>query len=125
MDAQHARWIALIEQFRDTASSHLLDRSGFDAAQHALEQLIAYTHTHFASEEQLLERHHYPQLRDHRQMHLELEQQVRALLDEIAQHKTSSTPLKLNLLVTIWLMEHILQEDRNYAHFILAKARGA
>lgn len=121
MDTQHARWIFLIEKFRSAASGHLLDQCGFAAAHEALDQLLAYTRTHFASEMQFMERHGFPGLREHQEKHKVLEQQVIKLLDEIASHKTSSTPLKLNLLVTIWLMEHILQEDIKYARFILSK----
>lgn len=43
------------------------------------------------------------------------------MLEEIVRHETSSAPLKLDLLVTRWLMEHILQEDIKYARFVLAK----
>ena len=97
MDAQHARWIFLIEKFRAAASGHLLDQTGFEAAHKALDELLAYTRSHFASEMQLLERHRYPGLKEHQETHKVLEQQVIKLLDEIASHKTSSTPLKLNL----------------------------
>ena len=34
---------------------------------------------------------------------------LRALLEDLRSHKGSRAPLKLNLLVTIWLLEHILQ----------------
>ncbi|MDD5249001.1 MAG: bacteriohemerythrin [Rhodocyclaceae bacterium] len=122
MDAQHARWIQLIEQFRSASSGHLLDQASTDAAQRALEQLLDYTQTHFASEEQFIAAHHYPDVEAHKALHRRLVADVTRLLDEIRLHKSHTTPLKLNLFVTIWLMEHIMTEDDKYARFIRGKA---
>lgn len=118
MDAQHARWIELIEQFRAAAAGHLLEPVGLGAAQRALEQLIDYTKTHFASEEVFIAARGYPEVEAHRAQHRELVAEVERLRDEIRQHKTHSTPLKLNLFVTIWLMEHIMSDDAKYAQYI-------
>ncbi len=121
MDAQHARWIQLIEEFRSVGSDHLLEEAGFNSAAHALEELLKYTKTHFASEEQYLASHHYPDLDAHKLRHRELEAVVAKLLDETHAHKVKGAPLKLNLFVTIWLLEHIMGEDNQYARFILGK----
>lgn len=121
MDAQHARWIELIEAFRAAAAGQLLERAGFDAACHALEQLLAYTRQHFASEEKFIAERGYPGFEPHCRRHRELEADVARLLDEIREHKTRTTPLKLNLLITIWLMEHIMSEDKEYALFLREK----
>lgn len=121
MDIQHARWIELIENFRATASEQLREQIGIDAAKLALEQLLNYTRSHFTSEERLMAEHEFPGLNEHKRRHQELEEEVIKLLDEIRKHKTTVTPLKLNLFLTIWLMEHIKQEDEKYARFILDK----
>jgi hemerythrin len=121
MDAQHARWIQLIEKFRSVGSGHLLEQPGIDAAAHALDELLNYTKSHFASEEQFITAHHYPDVEAHKKRHRELETVVAKLLDEIRAHASSSTPLKLNLFVTVWLLEHIMGEDDKYARFILGK----
>ncbi len=120
MDHEHAHWIALIEKFRATASGHLSDRIGIDAARQALQHLADYTKTHFASEERLLKACKYPALAEHQQKHRELTAAVARLAEEISQRKTDTTPLKLNLLVTVWLLEHIMAEDRKYARHIIA-----
>ena len=121
MDAQHARWIELIEEFRSVGSEHLLEPAGFDAAARALEKLLNYTRNHFASEERFLSTHNYPDLGAHKLRHGELVVVVEKLLNELRAHKTNTTPLKLNLMITIWLMEHIMGEDDRYARFILKK----
>lgn len=125
MDAQHARWIHLVEEFRSVGSGHLMEEAGINSAAHALEELLKYSKSHFASEEQFLVAHDYPDLDAHKKRHRELEVIVAKLLDEIRAKKSSTTPLKLNLFVTVWLFEHIMQEDDKYARFILGKGGSA
>ena len=122
MDVQHARWIKLIEEFRSVGSEQMLEQPGIDAAVHALDELLKYTRIHFASEEQFIAARHYPDLDAHKARHRELEAVLVKLLDETRTHKTSSTPLKLNLFATIWLLEHIVGDDDKYARFILGKS---
>lgn len=122
MDHQHAKWIHLIEEFRLVGSDHLMEETGINSAAHALEELLKYSKSHFASEEQFLFAHGYPDLDAHKKQHRELEAVVAKLLDEIRSCKSNRTPLKLNLFVTVWLFEHIMQEDNQYARFILGKS---
>ena len=118
MDREHARWIVLIEKFRVAAAGHLLDSVGVDAARRTLSALCDYTQQHFASEERLLAACAYPDLAAHKLKHLELVEAVAKLSREVAEHQGSSTPLKLNLFVTVWLLEHIMTEDWKYARFV-------
>lgn len=121
MDAQHARWIALIEKFKAIGPERLLDPAGIQAARHTLEQLLDYTRKHFASEEQLFALHGFPGQEAHKRSHREIEAKVQELLDEARQLGSHRTPLKLNLLSTIWLFEHITRDDEEYARFIRTK----
>lgn len=121
MDAQHARLIQIMEEFRAIGTDNLLESAGIDAAEKALEQLLKYTTSHFASEEAFMARHHYPDIETHKKLHRELTAVVARLLDEARAHKTSGAALKLNLFATVWLVEHIMQEDNKYARFVLGK----
>lgn len=122
MDRQDAHWLRLIEEFRSTACGNLVDRAGIAAAARTLEQLQEYTVSQFASEEALLAEHHYPHLQAHKKQHQELTACVAKLQEELRTRGTGSTPLKLSFFVTVWLLEHITQEDDKYACFILGKA---
>lgn len=124
MDREHAHWIMLIEQFRSAAAGHLTDARGLDAARLALQKLSEYTQKHFASEERLLAKCAYPELGAHQIKHRELSAAVAKLSTEISEHSSSTTPLKLNLFVTVWLLEHIMSEDWKYARFILEQRGG-
>lgn len=126
MDAQHAYWIHLIEEFRHAASGHLMDRQGMAAAKQALVELLEYTREHFRSEEHFMKSHGYPHVDAHGVKHRELEAEVAKLLEEIVAHTTRTTPLKLNLFVTVWLMEHIMEHDLAFArHLRSQKAKVA
>ena len=125
MDAQHARWIELIEGFRASAEGHLCDAEGIAAARQALLGLIEYTHHHFASEEALLHAKGYPGLDAHRRLHNKLSSDVVALLHELDAERKHVAPLKLNLLATVWLFEHIMHDDGDYAEFLLGTGKYA
>lgn len=122
MDAQHAHWIQIIDEFKAVAGGELDEQAKIDAAARALEQLQSYTVSHFASEEQLLATHGYPGLDAHKKQHGELAALVGKLLGQARTPSNHNTPLKLNLLATIWLLEHITNEDLKCAQFILGKA---
>jgi hemerythrin len=121
MDAQHARLIQIMEEFRAIGADSLLEPAGIDAAEQALEQLLKYTTSHFAGEEAFMAKHHYPDIEAHKKQHQELTTVVARLLDEARVRKTSGAALKLNLFATVWLVEHIMQEDNKYARFVLGK----
>ncbi len=114
----------MINQFREAANGHLSDAVGLEAARQTLDDLLKYTEVHFASEERLLASCQFPELAAHKQKHQELTAAVQKLCAELAAHSAGSTPLKLNLFVTVWLLEHIMSEDWKYSRFIIAQ-RGA
>ncbi|TCJ12849.1 hypothetical protein EZJ19_11460 [Parasulfuritortus cantonensis] len=118
IDKQHARWLKIIEGFRAVGVGHLTDAAGFAAAEQALAELLEYTRMHFASEEAIMARHGYPGLAEHHVRHGELMAAVEKMLAEIRAHKSKLTPLKLNLLATIWLFEHIAKEDQEFGSYV-------
>ncbi len=121
IDAQHAHWIAIIERFRRAAAGHQLDPQGIEAAITALNELVAYTRQHFACEEKLLQAHAYPRLAEHCRAHREIEQQLDSMRSDLLNQRTRRLSLKLNLFATIWLFEHLLGADADYAEFLRAK----
>lgn len=121
MDREHAHCIDLIEAFRVAAAGHLSDSEDLDAARRTLEELLDYTQTHFANEEYLLASYQYPALAEHKARHRELTAAMLKLIKELAGHSNGTAPLKLNLFVTVWLLEHIMTDDWKYSDFIIAE----
>ncbi len=126
MDAQHARLFELIDRFRAKAADGLADDPAIAAAEDALAEMLDYVKQHFSSEEAFMERHGFPGLAAHKRKHRELEDQVNGLHKDIQDYRAGakasrSAPLKLNLFVNVWLLEHILGEDGKYASYVLAR----
>ena len=99
-------------------AGHLVDDASWSAAEAALAALAEYTVRHFASEERLLARHHYPGQAAHAAGHRKIEQQLQALRAEMQHHRENRVPLKLNLVATLWLFEHIIDDDAEFAHYM-------
>lgn len=118
IDRQHAEWLAIVEEFRAVGAPQLLNSAGFEAAEHALEKLLGYSERHFATEERLMAEYGYPGTEGHAQSHREFSSNLFKMQAEIKQHKHSMAPLKLNLLATIWLFEHITRDDMKFGQFV-------
>ncbi|MCF8198494.1 MAG: hypothetical protein K9J42_06990 [Sulfuritalea sp.] len=122
MDAKHAKWIQIIEEIKVVGSEHLLGHSGIDAAERALKILPEYARIHFAGETECIAKQDYPALEADRKQHHELVTEISTLLSQIRTHASLSAPLKLSLLLTVRLLENIMQDDGKYAQFILGKS---
>src|SRR5512132_1295226 len=76
-----------------------------------LENLISYTRSHFATEEELMRRHRYPAYAAHKSEHDALTQKVLALQSEFEFGRAALT-LELMDFLKQWLARHILGTDR-------------
>lgn len=83
-----------------------------------LQDLLAYTRSHFSAEEAMLARAKYPDLVAHRLKH-------RKLTDEVAgyaeRYKRGEAALSVHLIhfLNDWLVQHILREDRAYSAWLV------
>lgn len=112
MDAEHAQLIQIVNDLKAGFQSDKV--AGQDEIPHIVERLIQYTKTHFNHEEQLMTENHYPGLEAHRRKHVELKQQIEKFASELS-GKYETMALKINLFMTIWLFEHIIKEDADFA----------
>ncbi|MBF0626249.1 MAG: hemerythrin family protein [Magnetococcales bacterium] len=91
-----------------------------------LERLHEYAASHFQREEALLERHGYPELPQHRQIHADLIRQLQKIQTDLqnAIKITMTVPLVMEThkLLRNWLFGHIAQEDHKYAAFLKGRA---
>lgn len=112
MDSQHARLIDLINRLYEAMRSGRAS----DASGHILTELMDYAHTHFSSEEVLLEEMGYPNLADHKEVHVKLLQEAADYQRQYQNGKINAFSL-LNFLKK-WLMTHIADHDVAYGEFI-------
>lgn len=80
---------------------------------YVIDHIRKYVNEHFIFEEQVMEQSGYPGLQEHRESH-------RKIVEEINHTLTSSKSLaslkeQLEYLMAVWVREHILAEDRQFA----------
>jgi hemerythrin len=82
-----------------------------------LQDLLAYTRSHFAAEEAMLAKAMYPGLGEHQSKHKMLTAQVAEYVDR---YKRGEVALSVHLLNFLrdWLTSHILREDRAYSAWL-------
>ncbi len=80
-----------------------------------VEELLAYARTHFADEEQLMSRAEYPDLEEHKKLHIAFENKMCELEERIRNGEVRAVAAELPLIVNDWLLDHITTVDQRYA----------
>jgi hemerythrin len=112
LDAQHKQLFAILQRADDCLED---DSANGRALFHSvLNDVCAYTKTHFRSEEDLLGQCGYPLLAEHKAEHFAFLEQITELTFVASQGVTLKAELHRSLLR--WLGQHILEADRQYIH---------
>jgi hemerythrin-like metal-binding protein len=109
IDSQHKKLVDTLNQLHQG----MLNRRSREETGALLKQLATYTVDHFATEERYFVRAQYPKTNEHKALHVELTDQVKAY---IARFEKGEISLDIHLLDFLrkWLMNHILKEDMEY-----------
>ena len=113
MDDQHA---VLMDTLNDIRLA-LVRGQGREQVSEALNRLIEFTRMHFASEEQLLEKHGFPGAAEHRDAH----QRLLGQIEEAAlrtQHNDESHMKTILLFLREWYTAHIEGLDSQYGTWL-------
>ncbi len=115
IDEQHKILVNLINRLFDETVLNEADPSVIDQILH---ELIEYTVVHFAIEESLFRMFDYPEIDTHIGHHHDLKTQVFDLQKKI---KLDPSIVNTELLIFLkkWLENHIQQEDKLYASFLI------
>lgn len=112
IDSQHQKLIALLNALHDAM------RAGKGAAMigGVLDELVAYTRTHFTNEEFLMKAHGYPELEAHAAEHRKLVAEVQKLQADLK----GGSLLSMTVMDFLqgWLSHHILQQDKKYVPYL-------
>ncbi len=116
IDNQHQKLVSLINALYDGMNQG----KGRDAIGKTLDELVSYTRTHFAYEEQLFKIHGYPTLAEHKAEHDALTEKV---IDFQKQYREGKANLALPLMTFLkdWLTNHIRGTDQKYTAFLNSK----
>ena len=113
MDAQHRQLFAAINELYDSMASAMPDR------QHSLQCfkfLKEYTLTHFAEEEALMRKVHFPGYENHVRLHNDLLSRFNAISLDIGKDQIKNEDI--HAFMTEWLLQHIGSEDTKIAAHI-------
>lgn len=112
IDHQHRTLVDLLNSLHDDMQTRG-DEIELDPV---FEELIEYIKQHFNYEESLMERHDFPGLEEHRQLHAEFRQKVARYYNKYL----AGDPLPKDLLPFLmdWVRDHILGKDHEYSTFL-------
>jgi hemerythrin len=119
IDGQHRRFFDATHRLYE----RVLDCAGEHAVDEALSFLKRYSAEHFAAEEAFMNRHGYPRLAEHKELHAQYLERLEGLADEydIYRAPTKDMAERILELTQDWLLSHIVDEDTQYARYIDAR----
>ncbi|MBF0447764.1 MAG: hemerythrin family protein [Magnetococcales bacterium] len=123
LDDDHKGLVAIINKI---IALHV-GKAGTLELRSAINKLMKYTGSHLKREEHFLEMNGYPNLNQHKEVHLRLMYDVLSAKTKLLQnHYDGTTAVELKtFLVEKWLVEHIQKEDQEYAKFFREKIKTA
>jgi len=116
IDRQHQTLVQLINNLNEAMGQ----RAGKAAVGKTIEGLLAYTRTHFATEERLFDRHGYPGAAAHKIEHSVFADKATEFKQGFDSGQLSLSVQVMNFLST-WLKQHILSTDKKYSSFFREK----
>lgn len=114
-DREHKKLIDLLNSLYDAMKAG----KGKDVSGTILQELIAYTVTHFANEEKAFAEAGYEEAQRHHDIHEKMKAKVMSFKSDLESGKVSVIDL-LNFL-TDWLKKHIMETDKKYGPHLTAK----
>jgi hemerythrin len=115
-DDQHKKLVDLVNQLHDAMKAG----EGNTMLGVVLQSLIAYTGTHFADEERMMQANGYPDYAKHKASHESLVKQVLDLQKKF-QGGTEILTLPVMTFLKNWLVNHIQGEDKKYGQYFNTK----
>jgi len=113
IDMQHRQLVGMINELSDA----MLEKRGYRAVPHILEELAEYVQQHFADEEKVMEECNYLELDQHIQEHRGFAEKVIEFKEMYNQDKQVDTR-KLLYFLCDWLKNHITVNDKAIAKHI-------
>jgi len=109
IDHQHQGWVDLVNEL-DVA---ILEGRGQEQVSQTLNELIDYTHAHFRTEETLMAKHGYEDLKLHRREHRVFTDQIEIYRDRVDLGQMTLS-IEVMQYMRGWLVTHITGSDRGY-----------
>ncbi len=117
IDFQHRCFANLINRLSD----ELLDTDSPDHMASLIDELNAYAHFHFKSEENMMRQAGYPDVDEHMSLHHELINQLGAKEGMLHIEKTRLKSEEIIEFLIDWFLNHTIHEDRLFADYLHKK----
>lgn len=115
VDKQHMGIFEIVHRFHEEC----LTSEGEKTVADTLAFLKTYTEDHFRAEEALMEQKNYPRLEEHKGLHHTFLDRFGELVEELNRVGPSQELADDTAdMVQDWLVDHIAQEDRQYAPYV-------
>ena len=112
-DSDHQRLIGILNNLWEASE----DRRGHEVIEAILADLIDYTRTHFAREEDMFARWDYPGIDLHKQAHARLLSTAADLHAKFRAEQSETVADEVFEFLRDWLVKHILGDDALYANY--------
>ncbi len=116
-DREHRVMVDMINDLFDAVQAG----RGRESLGLTLNHLLDYTKTHMIKEEQILEKHGYPDLAAHRLEHKAVGREIMEIRQRYEAGATGPMCMEVLTLMRKWLIEHIQGTDKQYQSFLNAK----
>ncbi len=113
LDDDHKRLLHLINNLHTAA--HYRTDANFE--RQALNEVVDYTKTHFAREEELMQKYQYPDYAAHKRQHEDMIEKVNDLVQRYEMNRDAVIEELLKYLRE-WLINHIQGTDQKYSQHL-------
>jgi hemerythrin len=113
IDEQHKGLVGMISELQVAMSNG----AAKDVLGKVLDNLIDYTIVHFNTEEELLRTNNYPEFDKHKLEHERLTGRVQEFKSKFSNGGIATT-FELMEFLSDWLIQHIVESDKQYSKFI-------
>lgn len=114
IDDQHKELVRMLNDLSDA----MMGGRGNDELGKVLDSLIAYTVSHFAHEEQQMDRFQYPEAAQHKKQHADLKTQAIEIQQKFKSGATATISFEVLGFLKNWLINHIQGSDKKLGLFL-------
>lgn len=117
IDEQHKKLVSMIKTLYDA----LIEGRASEVLNEILNGLFDYADYHFSYEEKLFDKYDYPDARDHKEEHKELEHHLTQLSIKLETGDNFMGEVLLLQFMEDWLIKHIMTTDMKFGPFFIEK----
>lgn len=114
IDDEHMKLIRMINKAYDSVTN----MKEQEVLLELVEDMKAYAAVHFATEEELMNKHNYPDLKEHKIAHDDFIIKA-AMTDKLLSSDRESDPIEVFKFLADWLKNHIMATDKKLAAFLI------